>query len=94
MKPEAMKPVSDPELSEVLEVDARGLYCPLPVLRLAAALQAGSPGARARLLATDPEVVPDVDSYCRETGAKLLSQREESGVFMFEIEKPTSGEKS
>jgi len=88
-----MKPVIDPELAEVLEVDARGLYCPLPVLRLAAALQAGPPRARVRLFATDPEVVPDVDSYCRETGAKLLSRREESGVFVFEIEKPAIGEK-
>ena len=88
-----MKPVIDPEFPEVLEVDARGLYCPLPVLRLAAALQAGRPGARARLLATDPEVVPDVESYCRETGARLLSRREESGVFVFEIEKPAIGDK-
>ncbi|MDQ2969580.1 MAG: sulfurtransferase TusA family protein [Acidobacteriota bacterium] len=85
--------MKSPEFEEALLVDARGLYCPLPVLRLAAALQAGPLGARARLLATDPEVVPDVDSYCRETGAKLLSRREESGVFMFEIEK-SIGDKS
>jgi tRNA 2-thiouridine synthesizing protein A len=88
-----MKPVIDPEFADVLEVDAQGLYCPLPVLRLAAALLTGPPGARARLLATDPEAVPDVDSFCRETGAKLLSRREESGVFVFEIEKPAVGDK-
>jgi tRNA 2-thiouridine synthesizing protein A len=88
-----MKRVSDPEFTEVLEVDARGLYCPLPVLRRAAALRARPPRARARLLATDPEAVPDVDSYCRETGAKLLSRREESGVFLFEIEKAPIGDK-
>ncbi|HXM77442.1 MAG TPA: sulfurtransferase TusA family protein [Thermoanaerobaculia bacterium] len=82
-----MKPVIDPGFPEGVEVDARGLFCPLPVLRLAAALQAGPPRARARLLATDPEAVVDVDSYCRETGAKLLSRRKEGQVYVFEIEK-------
>jgi tRNA 2-thiouridine synthesizing protein A len=82
-----MKPVIDPEFPEGVEVDARGLFCPLPVLRLAAALLSGPPGAHARLLATDPEAVVDVDSYCRETGAKLLSRKKEGQVYIFEVEK-------
>ncbi len=69
-------------------VDARGLYCPIPVLRLAAALARCGPGETARLLATDPDARPDVTSYCRETGAKLVSVREEKDVLIFEVEKP------
>ena len=50
-----------------LEVDARGLLCPLPVLRLARALRRAPAGTVAVLLATDPAAVADVEAFCRES---------------------------
>ncbi|MEP7131640.1 MAG: sulfurtransferase TusA family protein [Acidobacteriota bacterium] len=73
--------------AELVEVDARGLYCPIPILRLASALERCPPGGRALLLATDRDAIPDVDSYCRETGATLISLREENEVLIFEVAK-------
>jgi tRNA 2-thiouridine synthesizing protein A len=72
---------------EPIEVDARGLYCPLPILRLAAALRPHPPGTRARLLATDPVAVQDVQAFCAAGRGRVLVQSESGGVFSFEIEK-------
>lgn len=73
--------------SEPVEVDARGLYCPLPILRLASALRHHPAGTRARLLATDPIAVRDVEAFCAQGRGRLLSQGESGGVLSFEIEK-------
>ena len=75
-----------PERYDV-EVDARGLLCPLPVLRLASALRGRSPGAVALLQATDPASVTDVDAYCRETRSSVLSRWRENGIYFFLVEK-------
>ena len=72
--------------TEVL-VDARGLYCPIPVLRLAKALRGEASGFTARLLSSDPVSVEDVGIFCRERGHELLESREEAGVFSFLIRK-------
>jgi tRNA 2-thiouridine synthesizing protein A len=66
-----------------LLVDARGLYCPIPILRLAKTLRNQPAGATARLLATDPAAVEDVNVFCRERGHELLDSRREGGVFSF-----------
>ena len=67
---------------EVL-VDARGLYCPIPVLRLAKALRGKPPGFSARLFATDPASVEDVEVFCRERSHSLLESRRDGSVFSF-----------
>mgnify|MGYP001766583699 CR=1 FL=1 len=56
-----------------VEVDARGLLCPLPVLRARKRLLALSPGQVLRLIATDPAAVIDVPHFCREAGHLLLA---------------------
>ncbi|HMF09543.1 MAG TPA: sulfurtransferase TusA family protein [Thermoanaerobaculia bacterium] len=70
-----------------LEVDARGLLCPLPVLRLARALRAAPAGALARLLATDPAAAQDVATFCRERSCRLLETGESGGVYSFLVVK-------
>ena len=55
------------------EIDARGLLCPLPVLRLRKRLIALPPGARVALLATDRAAVIDIPHFCAESGHRLLS---------------------
>lgn len=55
-----------------IEVDARGLLCPLPVLRLRKRLQSVAEGQVVRLLATDPAAVIDIPHFCAESGHELL----------------------
>jgi tRNA 2-thiouridine synthesizing protein A len=55
------------------EIDARGLLCPLPVLKARKRLKVMAPGAILRLLTTDPAAVIDVPHFCAESGHELLS---------------------
>ena len=68
-------------------LDARGLSCPLPVLRARKAMRALAPGAVLRLLATDPGAVRDVAAMCEATGDRLIESAEADGAFTFRIEK-------
>jgi tRNA 2-thiouridine synthesizing protein A len=56
------------------EVDARGLLCPLPVLRARRRLAAMAPGAVLRLLTDDPAALVDVPHFCAEAGHALLAR--------------------
>lgn len=55
-----------------VEIDAQGLKCPLPVLRLRQRLAALKPGQVVRLTADDPVAGIDVPHFCAETGYRLL----------------------
>ncbi len=70
-----------------LEVDARGLLCPLPILRLARAFRRAPSGSVAALLATDPAAVEDVNAFCREGGHVLLSTEREGRILRFLVRK-------
>ena len=69
------------------ELDARGLNCPLPVLRARKVLKAMASGQNLRLLATDPGAVRDVSAMCEATGDRLIESHEIEGEFVFLIEK-------
>lgn len=56
------------------ELDARGLLCPLPVLKARKRLLALAPGQVLRLLADDPAAVIDVPHFCAEQGHVLLAE--------------------
>ena len=49
-------------------IDARGLKCPLPVLKMEKRLAALAPGAALVVLATDPMAKVDIPLYCRQNG--------------------------
>ncbi len=68
-------------------VDARGLYCPIPILRLAKAFRGKPAGTVARLLATDPAAVEDVEVFCREAGHELLESEHNESLFLFRVKK-------
>jgi tRNA 2-thiouridine synthesizing protein A len=74
-----------------LEVDARGLLCPIPILRLARALARAPAGTVALLLATDPVAVEDVNAFCREGGHELLSTESEGTLFRFRVRRASTG---
>jgi tRNA 2-thiouridine synthesizing protein A len=56
------------------EVDARGLNCPLPILKAKKALAEMSSGEVLRVLATDPGSVRDFQAFARQTGNELIEQ--------------------
>ena len=68
-------------------LNVKGLNCPLPVLHTRKAMKNLSTGTVVEIHATDPASVRDFDAYCRVSGSDMLSQREEEGVFTFEIRK-------
>jgi tRNA 2-thiouridine synthesizing protein A len=65
------------------EVDARGLNCPLPILRTKKALNDMQSGQVLRILATDPSAVRDFQAFAKQTGNELLQHVEQDGVFSF-----------
>ena len=61
-----------------IEVDARGLRCPLPVIRLAAAAQDASAGTRIVVLTSDPAARHDIPAWCRMRDHELVEITQES----------------
>ena len=65
------------------ELDARGLNCPLPILRAKKALNDMQSGQVLKILATDPGSVKDFQAFAKQTGNELLSQDEANKEFRF-----------
>ena len=72
-------------------IDARGLLCPLPVLRLRKLLGDRPRGARVRLWASDAMALVDVPHFCEGSGHRLVRQRDiGGGVHEFTVERGPS----
>lgn len=69
------------------EIDARGLLCPLPVLKARKALLAMAPGQVLRLLATDPAAVIDVPHFAAEAGHLLLGDEQEGEAAVYWLQR-------
>jgi tRNA 2-thiouridine synthesizing protein A len=69
------------------ELDAKGLNCPLPILRAKKAIAALTAGQVLKIIATDPGSVKDFEAFCKQTGNTLLSSAEAGGAFEFMIKK-------
>jgi tRNA 2-thiouridine synthesizing protein A len=67
------------------QVDARGLSCPMPIVRTAQAIKPLAPGAVIEVLATDPGSTKDFAAWCRSTGNELLEQSIDGAVYRFVI---------
>jgi tRNA 2-thiouridine synthesizing protein A len=65
------------------ELDARGLNCPLPILKTKKALAEMASGEVLRVVATDPGSVRDFQAFAKQTGNELLAHSEENRVFVF-----------
>ncbi len=69
-------------------LDAKGLNCPLPILRAKKAIKGMETGGTLEVEATDPGSVKDFEAFCRVTGNDLLeSSEEDGGVYKFLIKK-------
>ncbi|MHB0918266.1 MAG: sulfurtransferase TusA family protein [Thiobacillus sp.] len=69
------------------ELDARGLNCPLPILRAKKALAEVTSGQVLKILSTDPGSVMDFAAFAKQTGNELLSTAEAGGEFTFFMKK-------
>ncbi|MGI8633515.1 MAG: sulfurtransferase TusA family protein [Solirubrobacterales bacterium] len=68
-----------------MEVDARGLRCPLPFLRAKLALERMQPGQTLVVHATDPESPIDLRALCTEGDHELVATDERPGAYRFVI---------
>jgi tRNA 2-thiouridine synthesizing protein A len=69
------------------ELDARGLNCPLPILRTKKALNGMGSGQILKILATDPGSVRDFQAFSKQTGNELLGVDESPDEFRFLMRK-------
>ncbi len=65
------------------ELDARGLNCPLPILRTKKALSTLTSGQVLTVISTDPGSVKDMQAFAKQTGNDLLASAEAGGEFVF-----------
>jgi tRNA 2-thiouridine synthesizing protein A len=68
-------------------LDAKGLNCPLPILKARKALQGVPAGGLLEIYATDPGSVKDFEAFCRSTGNELVTSSQEGNVFKFVIKR-------
>lgn len=68
-------------------LDAKGLNCPLPILKAKKALKGMENGKVLEILTTDPGAIKDFEAFSKATGNKLLKSWQEGDVYMFLIER-------
>jgi len=68
-------------------LDAKGMNCPLPILKARKALKDIPDDGTLEILATDPGSVADFEAFCRQTGNELLEHSEDDGIYRFLIKK-------
>lgn len=70
-----------------VELDARGLLCPLPVLKARFAIDELSSGQILRVLSTDGGSLRDMAAFARQTGNELVKQTTDGDEFVFYLRK-------
>ena len=68
-------------------LDAKGLNCPLPILKARKALKDVPNDGTLEILATEPGSVADFEAFCRQTGNELVEHSEDDGTYRFLIRK-------
>ena len=71
----------------IIKVDACGIQCPGPILKLKQAIDVLAVGQQLEVRATDAGFPRDAEAWCRTTGHKFLGKRAEGGIQIVEIEK-------
>jgi tRNA 2-thiouridine synthesizing protein A len=69
------------------DLDAKGLSCPLPILRTKKMLSEMEPGQVLRVQATDPGSVKDFAAFSKQTANDLVEQQEVNGVFEYYLKR-------
>ena len=66
-------------------MDLRGYRCPVPVIRLEAALRRAAPQTVVIVVADDPVAAVDIPFFCKEAGHQVLRLPDEAGACVFQI---------
>ena len=80
-----MSITQQPISGEVTALDARGLKCPMPIVRTAQAIKGLPSGSLLEVLATDPGAVADFAAWSRTTGNEIVASSVGDGVYRFVI---------
>ena len=67
------------------ELDARGLNCPLPILKTRKQLKSMQTGGVLKVISTDPGSVKDMEAFCNQTGHGLVSSEQQGSDYIFHI---------
>lgn len=78
-------------MSEVVELDARRLLCPMPVIRLQDYLEKQAEGVKVRITCTDPGTLHDIPTWCRINGQLLLESGQQDHEYIFLVQKIIDG---
>ncbi|MCW9034435.1 MAG: sulfurtransferase TusA family protein [Alphaproteobacteria bacterium] len=70
-----------------VELDAKGLTCPMPILKAKKAIKGMGGGEMLKIESTDAGSVADFESFCRNGGHELMESNEDGGVYTFLIKK-------
>jgi len=70
-----------------VQVDARGLNCPMPIVKTAQAVKGMTSGQTLEVLATDPGSTKDFAAWSKTTGNEIVEQTADGGVFRFVLRK-------
>jgi len=70
-----------------LELDCKGLLCPLPIIKTKQAMDTLTTGQVLRMEATDAGSVNDLQAWTRQTGNELLNHEESGGVYTYYLRK-------
>ncbi|MCF0184535.1 MAG: FAD-dependent oxidoreductase [Bacteroidaceae bacterium] len=76
--------------TNIIKVDACGMQCPGPILKLKKSMEEANPGERLEIWATDAGFVRDAEAWCRMTGNKFVSSSSGVGIYKVIVEKPTA----
>jgi tRNA 2-thiouridine synthesizing protein A len=69
------------------ELDARGLSCPLPIVKTKKSLNDMTSGQVLKVLSTDSGSVKDMQAFANQTGNPLLETSQEGGAYVFYMKK-------
>ena len=71
------------DIQNYLEVDAQGLLCPMPIIKLSQAINLVPVGQNVKLLATDPGSQHDIAAWARQTHHELMESKKEGKTFSY-----------
>jgi tRNA 2-thiouridine synthesizing protein A len=74
-------------MTDIVEIDARRLFCPLPVIKLQNCIRQQAVGTRVRITSTDPGSLNDIPAWCRISGHAVLEVDDRQTEFVFLVQK-------
>ena len=77
--------------TEVVELDARRLLCPMPVIKLQNCINQQPAGTRVQITCTDPGAMSDIPTWCRINGHSVITSTEQEDEIIILVEKSADG---